>query len=62
MLRSLAVVITGSVLGVSALAQGQFGTAVEARAMLDKGSRRCEGGQIQSPGPDAEGRKRLQGP
>jgi len=36
MLRSLAVVITGSVLGVSALAQGQFGTAVEARAMLDK--------------------------
>lgn len=36
MLRSLAIAMTASTLAVSAWAQGQFGTAAEARAMLAK--------------------------
>jgi signal transduction histidine kinase len=36
MLRSLTIAMTAAVLAASAWAQGQFGTAAEARAMLDK--------------------------
>jgi signal transduction histidine kinase len=36
MLRSLAIAMTASAITISAWAQGQFGTAAEARVMLDK--------------------------